>query len=126
MSYAAYKVLHLFGVLFLFTAVGGSVFLHFEGPRRALEEMGANVRRVTGIVHGVALLLILVSGFGIVARQELMQDGMPGWLWWKLGIWLVLGGALPMARKLPRASGVLWWLLPLLGTAAAWLAIYRP
>jgi hypothetical protein len=126
MSYEAYKVIHLFGVVFLFTAVGGSVFLRFGGARRALEEAGADVRKVTGIVHGVTLLLIIISGFGIVARLGLMQDGMPAWLWLKLGIWLVLGAALPMARKMPRAAGILWWLLPLLGTVAAWLAIYKP
>jgi hypothetical protein len=31
-----------------------------------------------------------------------------------------------LARKVPRAAGVLWWLLPLLGTLAAWLAIVKP
>jgi len=126
MTYSAYKVIHLLGVIFLFTAIGGSVFLRFSGVQQALEGAGANVRRVTGIVHGVALLVILISGFGVLARLDLMQGGVPGWVWGKLLIWLLLGAALPVARKVPRAAGVLWWLLPLLGTVAAWLAIVKP
>ncbi len=126
MTYSTFKVIHLFGVLFLFTAIGGSVFLRFGGVQKALEGAGANVRRVTGIVHGVALLVILISGFGVLARLDVMQGGVPGWVWGKLVIWLLLGAALPVARKVPRAAGVLWWLLPLLGTAAAWLAIVKP
>lgn len=126
MSYETYKVLHLLGVIFLFTAVGGSVFLRLESAQRAVDELGAGARKLTGIVHGVALLLILVSGFGILAVLDLMEGGIPGWVWWKLGIWLALGAALPVARKVPRAAGVLWWLLPLLGAVAAWLGIVQP
>lgn len=128
MTYSAYKVIHLFGVIFLFTAIGGSVFLRFGGVQQALEDAGANVRRVTGIVHGLALVLILISGFGALARLNAMQGGggVPHWVWGKMAIWLVLGAALPMARKMPRAAGVLWWLLPLLGGLAAWLAVVKP
>jgi len=126
MTYSAYKVIHLLGVLFLFTAIGGSVFLRFPSVQKALEGNGTDVRRLTGIVHGVALLVILISGFGVLAHLDKMQGGVPGWVWGKLVIWLLLGAALPMARKLPRAASLLWWLLPLLGGVAAWLAVVKP
>lgn len=129
MSYQAYKLLHLIGIVFLFTAVGGTVFLRFAGVRRALGEAAAqrlDATRVVGIIHGVALLLILLSGFGALARLDLMGGGIPGWIWWKLLIWALLGASVAVARKKPRSSAVLWWLLPLLGSAAAWLALYKP
>lgn len=126
MSYAIFKVVHLFGVLFLFTAIGGSVFLRLASVRSAVEDLGGDVRKLTGMVHGVALLVILVAGFGALAMLPTVEEGVPGWVWAKVVIWLLLGAVLPLIRKAPRAAPILWWLLPLLGGTAAWLAIYKP
>ncbi len=126
MSYAIFKVVHLLGVVFLFTALGGSVFLRLASVRSAVEDLGGDVRKLTGMVHGVALLVILAAGFGALALLPTVEEGIPGWVWAKLVIWLVLGAVLPLVRKAPKAAGILWWLLPLLGGAAAWLAIYKP
>lgn len=126
MSYAMYKVVHLLGVVFLFTAIGGTLFLRLASVRSAVEDLGADVRKLTGMVHGVALLVILVAGFGALVKLPTVQEGVPGWVWAKLVIWLLLGAVLPLIRKVPRAASILWWLLPLLGGAAAWLAVYKP
>ena len=129
MSYHAYKLLHLIGVVFLFTAVGGSVFLRFSGVRRALGEAAGekfDATKVAGMIHGIALLLLLLSGFGALAKLNLMEGGMPGWIWVKLLIWVLIGGSIAVARKRPASAAVLWWLLPLLGSVAAWLAVYKP
>jgi hypothetical protein len=43
-----------------------------------------------------------------------------------VAIWLILGGVVVAVKRAPRAAGLLWWVLPLLGTAAAYLALYKP
>ena len=70
----------------------------------------------------VALMLCLVAGFGMLAKNG--GDGMlPGWVHPKLVIWILLG-ALPMylKRNGPMVK-VLWLLLPLLAFTAAAIAL---
>ena len=50
----------------------------------------------------------------------------PAWVWLKFLIWLALGGIVVAFRKAPQASTLLWWILPLLGGLAAYLALYKP
>lgn len=117
MDLFAYRLLHLAGVIFLFTALGGSLLAHREGAA------GAAARKLAGITHGLALLVIVISGFGALAKLGL---AMPGWAWAKLVIWLLLGASPVLVRKRPDLVKVWWWLLPLLGVAATWLARYKP
>ncbi len=121
MSLAAYKLLHVVGVVFLFAALGGSVLVQWAG--------GASdrARKIAGITHGVALLLVAVAGFGALARLGLTSlDLIPAWAWWKMVLWVLLGAAPFLLRKKPGLAGLFWWLLPVLGAAAAWLALYKP
>lgn len=120
MSLVAYKLLHVAGVIFLFAALGGSVLSHRGGAA------GAAARKLTGITHGLALLLIAFAGFGALAKLGLTGVGLPGWVWWKIAIWVVLGAAPFVLRRKPALAGLFWWLLPLLGIAAAWLALAKP
>jgi len=120
MSYLAYKLLHLLGVVLLFAALGALVVRQLGATPPSPKDRGG---RLAGITHGVALLVILVSGFGALAKLGL---GLPGWAWWKLAVWLALGASLVAIRRLPSAAPWLWWLLPFLGGVAAWLALYKP
>lgn len=121
MSLAFYKVLHILGVVFLFTALGGLLLASRAGVQTGVS------RKTAGMTHGIALLLILVSGFGALAKYT-MSNPMtwPAWVWLKFLIWLALGGIVVAFRKAPQSSTVLWWILPLLGGLAAYLAIYKP
>jgi hypothetical protein len=110
-----YRWLHLAGVIFLFSALGAAVLL-----ARAGNDQG---RKWIAITHGLALLVILVSGFGALAKLGM---GFPPWVWIKLLIWLLLGAAVVLVRKMPQRAGLWWVLLPLLGAAAAWLGIFKP
>lgn len=122
MSLAAYKVLHLFSAFLLFAALGG--FTLAALARRGDRE-GAG-RSLTAASHGIALVLLLVTGFGALARLAISNPALwPGWVWAKVVIWLLLGAAL-MVRRFPGAAKVLWWLWPVLGGVAAWLALYKP
>ena len=58
MPYEFYKVLHLFGILLLFTALGGVVMVQLRGGS---DEERKAFRKPLMIVHGVALLIIFVA-----------------------------------------------------------------
>lgn len=121
MSLAFYKVLHLFSAFLLFAALGGLTLA--ARARRTDADAG---RKIAAASHGIALVLLLVTGFGALARLAISSPGAwPGWVWAKVVIWLALGAAL-MVRRFPGAAGLLWWLWPLLGGVAAWLALYKP
>ncbi len=116
-----YKVLHLLSILVLFTALGGLAMVTLRGGSDAEKKAS---RKPLMILHGVALFLVVVAGFGMMARQGMMQSGWPGWLFGKLGVWLLLGGAAALVK---RPMGIAWYLLlPVLGAIGAWLAVYKP
>ncbi len=118
MSALFYKVLHVLGVLFAIAALGGATL-------RAAAGTGDDApgRKLALGTHGVALLVILVSGFGMLAK---LGYGFPAWVWLKIVIWLLIGAAIALVRRLPRHAAAFWLAIPLLGGAAACLAIYKP
>jgi hypothetical protein len=121
-SYQVYKLVHLFGMFALFTAVGGIALHAMNGGTRT-----SNTGRVLmASMHGVALFLILLGGFGMLARLGVVQAGLPGWVIAKLVIW----GLLIAIAMLPyrRPSSARWVLLslPFIGAAAGYIALYKP
>lgn len=120
MSYQFYKVLHLLGIMLLFFGFGGMLLAAYA--RIDLKKPA----RIMGFVsHGVGLLLILVSGFGMAARLGLVA-GLPAWVQVKIGIWALLGVAVSLVKR----KGYIGWpvaiLLWGLGTSAAIIAINKP
>jgi uncharacterized membrane protein SirB2 len=121
MSLFAYKTIHLFSVILTFTILGGLALHAANGGSRDSNTQ----RKLTGILHGVGLLLILVSGFGMLAKLG-MGGGVPGWVWAKVAIWLIVGAAAATFKRGPGVARLVLWLLPVLGGVAAWLALYKP
>ena len=119
MSYEFYKFLHYAGVLFLFMAMGGLAFHQLSGGS------GEKANKLASITHGVALLVILVAGFGLLARIG-MQDGIPTWAYIKLAIWLVMGAALTLLKRAGSTAKAMWFALPLLGALAGYIAVTKP
>ncbi len=119
MSYEFYKLMHFLGMFVLFGSIGATAIHMLNGGTR---DSNAS-RKFISTSHGVALLLILVSGLGMLAKHKL---GMPGWIHPKLLIWLLLGGLLALPYKVPGAAKAVWVLAPLLGATAAFLALYKP
>jgi hypothetical protein len=104
------KVLHLAGVLGLFTSLGA-----------VLAGSGSS-KKTYSMLHGISLLLILGVGFAILKKPPMGQH------WWqvKLGLWLFLGVAPVLAKRdiLPR-----WMVMTLClaaGITAAWLGLAKP
>jgi uncharacterized membrane protein len=121
MSYEFYKVVHLLGILTLFTSLGGLVMLVLRGGPEAETKP---LRKLLMAVGGVSMLVVFVAGFGLMARREMMGAPWPLWIYFKLGFWLVLGASQTAVRKISAT----WWylLLPALGAGAAYFAIVKP
>jgi hypothetical protein len=123
MAYEAYKLIHIFGILLLLFWLGA---LYFQAAEERMHGVGRR-RRLHGIAHGAALLIILVGGFGLLARLGVTEGfGWPWWVWGKIAIWVLLG-VIPLAiKKSLTLKRSLWFGAPILGAAAAYLAIYKP
>ncbi len=118
MGLSLYKMIHILGLFFVFASLGALTLQAYLG-----NPLDARGRRLAGLTHGIGLLIVLVSGFGALARLGM---GFPGWVVVKLVIWLVIGGIIVLIRKMPQLAGVLWVVLPLLGAFAGYLALYKP
>jgi hypothetical protein len=121
MSAQFYNLLHLFGIFLLLTALAGvSIYAANGGSRQT-----SQTRRLSAILHGVGALLILVSGFGMLAKLG-GTSGLPGWVVAKLVIWLLLGGLIMLPYHKPGSGRIVALAVPLLALIAAWLALYKP
>jgi hypothetical protein len=110
MDYPAYKIIHLIGVAALALGIGGVM------------AGGAN-RKIFSILQGIALLVMLVSGFGLLAKLHL---GFPHFAMVKTVIWVVLGVIPMILRRLrvPVSAGIAIS-LALIGIMA-WLGVMKP
>ncbi len=118
MSYLVYKVIHYVGLFALVTTAGAALA---RGARPdAFEDPW---RKRLGILHGLSLFLVLLGGFGMLARLGL---GMGGWVWAKVAIWLVLGGLLAVGRRSAAWSSRLLVLVPFLAALAGIIAFTKP
>ena len=118
MSLVFYKLLHLFGIMLMFSALGAAIAAAVAG------EANPRLKKLGGMAHGIALALILVAGFGLLARYGI-SGAWPLWVWLKLIIWLLFGAATVVVRKAGEKAGWLLVLLPVLGAVSGWLALYR-
>ena len=84
-------------------------------------------RRWGNLLHGTGLFLMLVGGFGMMARLGIGGPGSwPVWLIVKMGIWLLLA-LLPVAVRrgvVPRS--ISWLIAAFLVATAAWSALIKP
>lgn len=121
LSYQVYKVVHLLGILLTFTSLGGLMLHVHNGGDKA-----SNKRRgLVAATHGIGLFLVLLGGFGMLARLKLSFGAVP-WVHAKLLIWVILGGVLALPYRFPKLTPALWFVVPALGALAAGFAIYKP
>lgn len=83
------------------------------------------VRIFLSATHGVGVLVVLVSGFGLAARLGLVQ-GLPNWIYIKLVLWLILGGSIVLAKRKSQWALGLYFLWLLIGALGASMAITKP
>ncbi|RMH63697.1 MAG: hypothetical protein D6677_06480 [Calditrichaeota bacterium] len=113
-----YKVIHLAGVFLLFMSLGGLII------REQLAPGNNKLERFILVHHGVALLLILVAGFGQLGGDMARLASV--WLVVKMVVWLLMATMILFIKKITSARIVLWYLIVFLGATAAYMAIYKP
>ena len=121
-SLSAYKLVHILGILLVFLSFGGLVLHAMNGGTKTTN----TGRRLVAIGYGLGLFLILLGGFGMLARLGIVQGGLAGWIWFKLVLWLAIGGLFALPYRKPGSARLLWVLGPALGLLAAWAGLYKP
>ena len=119
LSYEFYKIIHLLGISLVVMAVGGILLFTINGGTK----VSNTFRKGAMMTHGIGLLLVLVGGFGLLARLGI--HAIPFWAAGKLVIWLLFGALVGLAYK-PNLARKLWVAVPALVVAAAALAIMKP
>jgi hypothetical protein len=114
--------MHFFGIFLLMATLGGMAIHAANGGTR----QASLTRRLVAMGHGFGLVLILVGGFGMLARLGLVSGGLPGWIWAKLAVWLVFGALVALPYRRPQLARPVFLTLPVLGLIAALLALTKP
>ena len=126
-SYAVYKVIHYLGIFALVATLSAALGrAALMGSRAVSTSSDDPWRRRLAALHGAALFVILLGGFGMLARLDVDHGELfPTWVWAKLAIWVVLA-ALVAFRRSARWSARALVLAPLLAFAAAYVAFMKP
>lgn len=119
MPFDFYKVMHFFGLVMVFTALGGQIVVALNGGD-SKQQPG---RKWIAIFHGLGLVLVLVAGFGMIAKLGI---GFPGWVLAKIAIWVTLGSIGAVVARKRNLAGMIWIFVITLGLAASYLARYKP
>jgi hypothetical protein len=106
-----YLVLHLSSIFVLL----GYTFYAFGAP--------AETRKRVLMITGIAALLILVSGFGLLHRLRL---GFPGWIAVKLGCWLLLSAVAGLAYRRRAQADLIMMVAFVLAITAVAMVYVRP
>lgn len=118
MNYETYRLVHFAGIFILLFAFG-SLFT------------GDKTTKGAAIGHGIGLLLILLGGFGMQAKlkdayQIIYGTSFPTWMILKIVIWVILGGAMVLAKRRIIKGLCAWVLIIALALASAYLAYNKP
>ena len=118
-----YEIVHVIGIAMLFLAIGGVSVHVANGGTKATSA----TRRLVSTIHGLGAFLILVGGFGMLARIGMQHGaGFPGWLWAKIIIWVILSAVALLPYRWPALARPSLLLLPFLAGVAVYMALYKP
>jgi hypothetical protein len=120
MSYEFYKIVHLTGIVLLFTGLVGLLTLKMAGA-----EAVGRTRKLVFVSHGIGAFLVLLGGFGLLARLQLASS-IPNWAWAKIFIWVLAGAAIAVIKRKGQLGWPIFGGLMVLFVTAAWLAILKP
>ena len=110
MDHSTYRLLHVLGATALALGLGGII-------------VNSAQRKGFVILQGVALLLMLVSGFGLLGKLHL---GFPHFAIAKLALWAITGALPVMFKKLALPPVVATVVSLAVIGLLAWLGIFKP
>jgi hypothetical protein len=122
MPYAIYKLIHFLGIFTLLGALVAAAMHVLRGGTRADDPY----RRRLLAAHGIAAFLVLLGGFGMLARMGVMHGTLPGWVLLKLALWVVIAGLVALPYRGRAGARFVLAGLPLLLLVAAATALYKP
>lgn len=120
MSPQFYTWLHIVGILLLFSSLGGQALYIAQGGTKAAWPY----RRPVAILHGIGMALLLVAGFGLMAKYKYSFGTQP-WLIFKLISWGLLGSFQTIMWKFGRKNLNMYFLLIVLGSLAVYAVVFR-
>lgn len=113
-----YYFLHILGIILLFSSYGMLI------ARATLAPDNTQLRKMGAIVSGVALFVILLGGFGLLAR--IYDNVWHGWAIAKVVGWVLIGGMLALINRKPQLSMVWFWVVIGLGAFNIAMAYWKP
>lgn len=122
MPYEFYKILHFTGLIITFTSLSGYVF-YLVQEKTTAGKTSPKKKRFT-ILHGIGLLILLISGFGLAARLGFVQQ-LPTWVYVKLVIWAAVGASLAVIKRQVMGPMALYIMVVALGILGAITAITK-
>ena len=120
MSYLFYKVVHLAGIFLMLLALGG-VATHAQNGGTKQDN---SARKKLAFFHGGGLFLILLGGFGMLAKLGIHWP-WPSWVIAKFTIWILLGGLIALLYRKPAFASRGLYITFVLAFLAAYVAIYK-
>ncbi len=118
-SYEIYKITHIVGIVMLFMGLAG-ILLAFANSK----SVSGKVKFVGFFSHGFGLFLVILGGFGMLARLGIHD--FPGWIYGKIAIWLFFGFAISLSKRKANWALSLVILYAALAGTAAYLALLKP
>ena len=113
-----YHILHLIGILMLFMGYGALL------GRSMASSDHAGVKKLGSITSGIGLVLIIIAGFGLMAK--VYSNSFLPWMMVKLAIWVILGGLIALINRKPALATTLWWTILGLGSLSIILVYTKP
>ncbi len=113
-----YKVLHLSGIFLLFLSLGAFIMKEIAAPD------DKRFQRFIFMNHGIALIIILVAGFGKLAAN--MSQMASGWVLVKMLVWLVMATVVMLIHKVPKLRLPMFYVVWGFGILAAYMAVFKP
>jgi hypothetical protein len=107
-SYSVYKLIHILGICGVVMGLGAAFAASRVSVSLSGDQKPAITRKIIAITHGLGLFLVLLGGFGMLARLQ-MHWPLPWWVIVKIIVWVGLGAWLTVTYK-SASKGVAAWL----------------